>query len=174
ALKGAKPSHVAASTPHQMYTGVVPPSSPLWAAVRDTAGRVLLWGGELFPAFYHSASGGYTEYPRTVFGARNMPALRAIRDEYSMAAPYFYWSLDLRLADLSEILRRNGLDVGSGTAIEVTERTTSLRVATLRIRGTRGAVPLRGNDFRRMVGYETVRSTLFVVDAAGGGARFSR
>jgi stage II sporulation protein D len=172
-LNGAKPYHIVASTTHQMYTGVVPPSSPLWAAVRDTAGQVLLWDGELFPAFYHSASGGYTEDPRTVFGARNMPALRAIRDEYSMAAPYFYWTLDLRLADLSGILRRNGLDVGSVTAIEVAERTPSLRVSTLRIRGARGAVHLRGNDFRRMVGYETVRSTLFAVAVDGGVARFS-
>lgn len=172
-LNGAKPYHIVASTTHQMYTGVVPASSPLWAAVRDTAGQVLLWDGELFPAFYHSASGGYTEDPRTVFGARNMPALRAIRDEYSMAAPYFRWSLDLRLADLSEILRRNGLDVGSVTAIEVTERTPSLRVATLRIRGRHGAVLLRGNDFRRMVGYETVRSTLFAVAVDGKVARFA-
>jgi stage II sporulation protein D (peptidoglycan lytic transglycosylase) len=173
ALNGAKPYHVVASTTHQMYTGVVPPSSPLWAAVRDTAGRVLLWGGELFPAFYHSASGGYTEDPRTVFGTRNMPALRAIRDEYSMAAPYFYWSLDLRLTDLAEILRRNGQEVGSVTAIEVAERTASLRVGTLRIRGTRGSVQLRGNDFRRMVGYEIIRSTLFAVALDSGLARFS-
>src|SRR3989475_5319949 len=172
-LNGAKPYHVVASTSHQMYTGVVPPSSPLWAAVRDTAGQVLLWDGELFPAFYHSASGGYTEDPRTVFGTRNMPALRAIRDEYSMAAPYFYWTLDLRLADLAEILRRNGQEVGSVTAIEVAERTPSLRVATLRIRGTRGSVQLRGNDFRRMVGYETIRSTLFAVALDGGVARFT-
>ena len=173
ALNGAKPYHVVASTSHQMYTGVVPPSSPLWAAVRDTAGQVLLWDGELFPAFYHSASGGYTEDPRAVFGTRNMPALRAIRDEYSMAAPYFYWTLDLRLAELAEILRRNGQEVGSVTAIEVAERTPSLRVATLRIRGTRGSVQLRGNDFRRMVGYETVRSTLFAVALDGGVARFT-
>jgi stage II sporulation protein D len=172
-LNGAKPYHIVASTTHQMYTGVVPPSSPLWAAVRDTAGQVLLWDGELFPAFYHSASGGYTEDPRAVFGTPNMPALRAIRDAYSMAAPYFYWTLDLRLADLAEILRRNGLDVGSVAAIEVTERTPSLRVATLRVRGTRGTVQLRGNDFRRMVGYEIVKSTLFAVALDSGVARFS-
>src|SRR4029453_935549 len=30
-LNGAKPYHIVASTTHQMYTGVVPPSSPLWA-----------------------------------------------------------------------------------------------------------------------------------------------
>jgi stage II sporulation protein D (peptidoglycan lytic transglycosylase) len=173
ASSGPRPYHLVASTTHQMYLGHVPATSPIWDAVRDTAGQVLLWDGELFPAFYHSASGGYTEDPRIVFGAPNMPALRAIRDEYSMAAPYSYWNLDLRLPDLSEILRRNGLDVGSVTTIEVTERTPSLRVATLRIRGTRGTVQLRGNDFRRMVGYETVRSTLFAVALGAGVARFS-
>ena len=173
ALNGAKPYHIVASTTHQMYIGRVPASSPIWDAVRDTAGQVLLWEGELFPAFYHSASGGYTEDPRTVFAARNMPALKAIRDEFSTASPNFYWNLDLRLADLSEILRRNGYDVGGVTAIEVTERTPSLRVSSLSVHGTRGSARLRGNDFRRMVGYETIKSTLFAVALDGTVARFS-
>src|SRR2546427_1945693 len=150
-----------------MYIGRVPASSPIWDAVRDTAGQVLLWEGELFPAFYHSASGGYTEDPRTVFAARNMPALTAIRDEFSTASPHFYWSLDLRLADLSEILRRNGFDVGGVTAIDVHERTASLRVSILTVHGTRGSARLRGNDFRRMIGYETIKSTLFAVALDG-------
>ena len=102
-----------------------------------------------------------------------MPALKAVRDDFSMAAPHFYWSLDLRLADLSEILRRNGHDVGSVTAIEVAERTPSLRVATLTVRGRRGSARLRGNDLRRMVGYEIIRSTLFAVALDGAVARFS-
>ena len=173
ALNSAKPYHVVASTTHQMYTGRVPATSPIWDAVRDTAGQVLLWEGELFPAFYHSASGGYTEDPRTVFAARNMPALKAIRDEFSIASPHFYWNLDLQLADLSEILRRNGYDVGGVTAIEVTARTPSLRVATLTVHGTRGSARFRGNDFRRMIGYETIKSTLFAVALDGGVAHFS-
>jgi stage II sporulation protein D len=173
ASSGTKPYHVVASTTHQMYLGHVPASSPIWDAVRDTAGQVLLWDGELFPAFYHSTSGGYTEDPRTVFAARNMPALKAIRDEFSAAAPHFYWTLDLKLTDLADILRRNGYDVGTVTAIEVTERTPSLRVASLTVHGTRSPARLRGNDFRRMVGYETVKSTLFAVALDGAVARFS-
>src|SRR3989441_8263910 len=102
-----------------------------------------------------------------------MPALKAIRDEFSIASPHFYWNLDLRLADLSEILRRNGYDVGGVTAIEVTARTPSLRVATLTVHGTRGSARLRGNDFRRMIGYETIKSTLFAVALDGGVAHFS-
>ena len=173
ASSGTKPYHVVATTTHQVYAGHVPPSSPIWDAVRDTSGQVLLWDGELFPAFYHSASGGYTEDPRTVFAARNMPALKAIRDDFSGAAPHFYWTLDLKLADLSDILRRNGYDVGTVTAIEITERTQSLRVSSLAVHGTRSSARLRGNDFRRIVGYETVKSTLFAVALDGSVARFS-
>jgi stage II sporulation protein D len=102
-----------------------------------------------------------------------MPALKAIRDEFSIASPHFYWNLDLRLADLSEILRRNGYDVGGVTAIEVTARTPSLRVATLTVHGTRGSARLRGNDFRRVIGYETIKSTLFAVALDSGVAHFS-
>jgi stage II sporulation protein D len=173
ASSATRPYHIVATTTHQVYAGHVPASSPIWDAVRDTSGQVLLWDGELFPAFYHSASGGYTEDPRSVFAARNMPALKPVRDEFSGAAPHFYWSLDLKLADLSDILRRNGSDVGTVTAIEVVERTQSLRVASLAVHGTRGSARLRGNDFRRMVGYETIKSTLFAVALDGPIARFS-
>jgi len=172
-LNASKPYHIVASTVHQAYVGVVPSSSPVWDAVRDTRGQVLFWRGGLFPAFYHATSGGYTEDPRTVFAAPNMPALKAIRDEFSAGAPHSAWSLDLRLADLSEILRRHGLDIGWVKAVEVTERTPSLRVSALTIHGTRGRAPLRGNDFRRMVGYEMLKSTLFAVAVDGARAHFA-
>jgi stage II sporulation protein D len=172
-LNALKPYHIVASTVHQAYVGSVPSSSPVWDVVRGTRGQVLLWEGGLFPAFYHSASGGYTEDPRTVFAAPNMPALKAIRDEFSTGAPYYAWSLVLRLSDLSEILRRNGFNIGWVKAVEVTERTPSLRVSTLTVHGTRGRAPLRGNDFRRMVGYEMLKSTLFAVAVDGTSAHFA-
>jgi stage II sporulation protein D len=174
-LGAGKPFHILASTAHQQFAGRVPAGSPIWTAVRDTAGQVLLWEGEVFPAFYHTESGGYTEDPRSVFAARNMPGLRPVRCEFSAAAgsPHFYWSLDLRLADLSESLRRHGVAAGSVSVIEVTERTPSLRAAVVTVRGDRGTVQLRGNDFRRMLGYDTFKSTLFAVVIDGEWARFT-
>jgi stage II sporulation protein D len=174
-IAAAKPFHILASTAHQQYAGRVAPTSPVWAAVRDTAGQVLLWEGELFPAFYHTESGGYTEDPRSVFAARNMPGLKPVRCDFSAAAgsPHYYWSLDVRLSDLSEALRRHGLEVGAISAIEVVERTPSLRASLVNIRGDRASVPLRGNDFRRMLGYDTLKSTLFAVALDGPWARFS-
>lgn len=173
ALSLGKPYHLVASTAHQQFAGRVATSSPVWNAVLDTAGQVILLDGEIFPAFYHAESGGYTEDPRQVFTPRNMPALRAVRDEFADGSPHFYWRFDLRLADLAEILRRNQVPVGQVTDIEVTERTLSLRVVSLIVHGSAGSAPLRGVDFRRMVGYENVRSTLFAVTIEDGVARFS-
>jgi stage II sporulation protein D len=172
-LSAAKPFHIVASTAHQQFAGRVPAASPLWGAVRETVGQVMLWEGDLFPAFYHTESGGYTEDPRTVFAARNMPGLKPVRCEFSAGSPHYYWSLDVKLTDLAEILRRNEVGVGSVIAIDVSERTPSLRAATVTVHGTGRSVRLRGNDFRRMIGYDTFKSTLFAVAVDTPWARFS-
>jgi stage II sporulation protein D len=173
ALNAARAFHIVASTAHQQYAGRVPATSPIWGAVRETAGQVLLWEGDVFPAFYHTESGGYTEDPRTVFAARNMPGLKAVRCDFSIGSPHYYWSLDVKLTDLAEILRRHEAGVGSVIAIDVSERTPSLRAATVTIHGTRSSVRLRGNDFRRMLGYDTFKSTLFAVAVDAHTAHFS-
>jgi stage II sporulation protein D len=172
-IAGNRSHHILASTAHQQYFGRVPPASPIWGAVRETAGQVLLWEGDVFPAFYHTESGGYTEDPRTVFAARNMPALKAVRCEFSVGSPHYFWALDVKLADLAEILRRHDLTIGSVTSIDVSERTPSLRASTVTVHGTRGSVRVRGNDFRRMIGYDTFKSTLFAVAVDAHWARFS-
>lgn len=172
-IAAARPYHVVASTAHQQYAGRVPPGSPVWAAVQETTSQVLRWEGELFPAFYHTESGGYTEDPRLVFSARNMPALRPIVCPFSAGSPHFYWRLELRLDDLAQLLRGQGIDVGAVTAVEVPERTASLRAIAVTVRGSRGAARLRGNDFRRIVGYDTLKSTLFAASVDGGVVRFS-
>jgi stage II sporulation protein D len=172
-LNAGKPYHIVASTAHQQFAGRVPATSPVWDAVRDTAGRVLLWEGEVFPAFYHTESGGYTEDPRTVFAAKNMPALKPVRCEFSTGSPHYFWNLDVRLADLAQTLRRHDIVLGSIIAIHVTERTPSLRAALLTIHGTQGSARVRGNDLRRMLGYDTLKSTLFAVAVDGDTARFA-
>ncbi len=52
------------------------------------------------------------------------------------------------------------------------ERSVSLRVARIAVRGTGGRVILRGNDLRRLIGYDSLKSTLFAVAVKGKVARF--
>jgi stage II sporulation protein D len=171
-LNAEKPFHLVASTLNQQYLGWVSRDSPVWVAVKDTTGQVLLWNGELFPAFYHTDSGGHTEDPRAVFATPNMPALKPVRVQFPSGSPHQRWRLDLPLVDLSAALLKGGLSVGRVVALDVLERSRSLRVARIAVRGTAGTVTLRGNDLRRLVGYDTLKSTLFAVTVSGGVARF--
>ncbi|MBI4608606.1 MAG: SpoIID/LytB domain-containing protein [Candidatus Rokubacteria bacterium] len=171
-LNVAKPFHLVATTAHQQYAGRVPPASPVWFAVKETEGEVLLWEGQLFPAFYHTESGGHTEDPRRVFEANNMPALKPVRDDFSGTSPHYSWSLDLPLSQLTDLLRKGGVAVGSVVRIEVLERGPSLRVVRLAVHGTRGTAVLRGTDFRRLVGNDSLKSTFFAVAVDGKYARF--
>lgn len=172
-IGAARPFHVVASTANQLFAGRVPVGSALWAAVQDTRGQVLRLSQGLFPAFYHTECGGQTEDPRLVFAARNMPALRSVVCPFSAGSPHYHWNLNLALADVSDLLRRQGIDVGRIVTIAVSERTPSLRALAVTVRGTRGAARLRGQDFRRIVGYDTLKSTLFSVSIDGQTARFA-
>jgi stage II sporulation protein D len=171
-LNAEKPFHLVASTLNQQYLGWVVRDSPVWVAVKDTTGQVLLWNGELFPAFYHTDSGGHTEDPRAVFATPNMPALKPVRVQFATGSPHQRWRLDLPLTELSAALLRGGFSVGRVVTLDVLERSRSLRVARIAVRGTAGAVTLRGNDLRRLVGYDTLKSTLFAVTVSGASARF--
>ena len=173
-LNAGKPYHLVASTANQQYLGRVPADSAAWAAVRETQGQVLLWEGSLFPAFYHTDSGGHTEDPRVVFAAANMPALKPVRIQFPSASPHQQWQLDLPLSELTAaLLVRGGVSIGRVIDLEVLERSASLRVSQLTVHGARGSVTLKGNDFRRLVGYDTLKSTLFGVSVVGGIARFA-
>jgi stage II sporulation protein D len=172
-LNAGKPYEIVATTAHQQYVGRVASDSPAWTAVRATRGQVLLWEGELFPAFYHTDSGGHTEDPRVVFAAANMPALRGVRVDFPSDSPHHLWNLDVPLADLSAALQRAGVGVGRVTGLEVLERSASLRVTRIQVQGTAGQVVLRGNDFRRAIGYDTLKSTLFAVAVDDTTARFA-
>ena len=172
-LNAAKPYHLVSSTANQQYAGQVAETSPAWSAVRETEGQILLWEGDLFPAFYHTDSGGYTEDPRAVFAASNMPALPPVRVEFPSASPHHAWILDVPLADLAAALRRGGVSVGSIVGLRVVERSASLRVSRIAVDGTRGTATLRGNDLRRLVGYDTLKSTLFAVSVDRAYARFA-
>jgi stage II sporulation protein D len=171
-LNAGKLYHIVASTVHQQYVGRVPSQSSVWTAVRETEGQVLLWQGSLFPAFYHTDSGGHTEDPRAVFAASNMPALRPVHVEFPSGSPHHEWRLDMPLAELGTLLVKGGISVGRIKGLEVLERSTSLRVSQIAIRGIAGSVTLRGNDLRRLIGYDTLKSTLFAVAVVGRMARF--
>jgi stage II sporulation protein D len=164
--------HVVAGNQDQNFAGWTGPGSPSWEASRSTAGRVLTWQGRVFPTFYHSDSGGFTEPAQSVFSGEGVPPLAGVRDEFSMESPNYTWTVTIPLAVIGERLRRGGVAVGQITRLTVLERSASFRVARMAVEHSRGTSALRGADFRRLIGYDALKSTLFVPVPQDGAVRF--
>lgn len=167
-----KPFHVVAGNQDQNFAGWVTEGSPARDAAFGTAGQVLTWRGRVFPAFHHSDSGGFTEAAQNVFSGDGVPPLEGVRDEFSMESPNYTWTITLPLAVIGDRLRKGGVEVGQVTGLTVLERSASFRVARLAVESSRGTATLRGADFRRLIGYDALKSTLFVPVAQDGVVRF--
>jgi stage II sporulation protein D len=167
-----KAFHMVAGNQDQNFAGWAAEGTPAREAARTTAGQVLTWQGRVFPTFYHSDSGGFTEAAQSVFSGEAVPPLEGVRDEFSMESPNYTWTMTLPLAVIGERLRRGGFEVGQVIRLTVLERSASFRVARLAVEHSRGTVTLRGADFRRLIGYDALKSTLFVPVAQDGVVRF--
>jgi stage II sporulation protein D len=108
-----------------------------------------------------------------VFAARNMPPLRPVRCAFATESPHLYWHLELSLAALADLLRRAGTPVGAVVSVDVAERTETFRALAVVVEGTADVARVRGNDFRRLVGYDRLKSTLFAVALDGDRVRFT-
>ncbi|HUW18516.1 MAG TPA: SpoIID/LytB domain-containing protein [Sedimentisphaerales bacterium] len=91
---------VCRSQANQVYLGVAAESAQVWGAVNMTSGQVLVCkqadaGERIFPAYYSSTCGGYTENSRNVFGDSFEP-LAGVRCPYckDVARPgFFFWPM---------------------------------------------------------------------------------
>ncbi len=81
-------------TRSQVYKGVVGESVRSNAAVDETRGLILTYGGQPAVTFYFSTSGGHTENVEFSFiGALSKPWLVGVPDPYDTQSPYHRWKV---------------------------------------------------------------------------------
>lgn len=182
-----QPYDVTAGVSDQAYGGVDAETAVGNAAVAATAGIVVVFGGRVVNAPYHSTCGGQTAGAEEVWHSPAVPYLRSVSDRipgtdryYCDISPHFRWTRTLSASELNESVARYlaryasvpGGDPGLVRDISVTGHTASGRVATLNVRTTLGSYTLRGDDMRyvlRKYGGEILSSTLFSVKAERNG-----
>jgi SpoIID/LytB domain protein len=123
--------------------------------VDATAGKVLLFEGQVAKTFFFSTSGGRTASAEDVWG-KPVPYLVSVPDPYDSISPYHNWGpFAFTGAKLARVLKMSGrvLDLRP-------ELNSSGRIETLTVVGTKGSVSVPGNDLRRRLG---LRSTWFSV-----------
>jgi stage II sporulation protein D len=139
-------------TRSQMYRGVAAEFPSTEAAVDDTKGEVVTFGGKPVVTYFFSTSGGKTENVENSFvGALPRPWLHGVDDPFDTVSPRHRWGpYRMTLAQAGAKLR--GLVKGHFHSIKVLERGFSPRVVRAEIIGTRGATDVTGADLRRRFG----------------------
>src|SRR5215475_9713815 len=146
-------------TRSQMYLGI-PAESPAGRdAVNATAGKVVLYDGDVADTFFFSSSGGKTANVQDVWtGSKPLPYLVSVPDPYDTLSPYHNWGpIQFGAAQLGKKLGARG------TLLDVrTDAAPSGRVRTLTLVGTKGTKTISGSTARAVMG---LRSTWFTIGA---------
>jgi stage II sporulation protein D len=146
---------VAAADSDQQWGGVDVETAPATAAVQATRGRTLSYAGGPAAVFYSACCGGHTADAAAAWGGAPLPYLRGVVDPYCTAAPDYRWSRTVALERASDAFRARVGGPLRGTALTAPDDTGRPRGVML-LGNVVATVPLP--DFRRTLGYDTVRS----------------
>jgi stage II sporulation protein D len=142
-------------TRSQVYLGIDHEKPSTNAAVDATAGKVVLYEGQVAKTFFFSTSGGRTASAEDVWGEA-VPYLVSVTDPYDSISPYHDWGpFSFTGAKLAKVLKMPGRVVDLQPQLN-----SSGRIRTLNVVGTKSTVAAPGGDLRRLLG---LRSTWFSV-----------
>lgn len=151
----------------QVYVGWSKESGPdgdRWvAAVVDTAGEVVTYGGSVIQAFFAASDGGYSEDVEDVWHGGNpayaIPYLRGVCDpgEYTSANPHTDWTRSFTASSLSSRLAPYTGGIGTITRFTDVRRGVSGRIVSAIARGTGGSAAVAGSELRAALGLPDVR-----------------
>jgi stage II sporulation protein D len=142
-------------TRSQVYLGLDHERPSTNAAVDATAGKVVLYEGQVAKTFFFSTSGGRTASAEDVWGEA-VPYLVSVPDPYDSISPYHDWGpFTFTGAKLARALKLPGRVVDLQP-----ELNASGRIKTLTVVSTKGSIAVPGIDLRKRLG---LRSTWFSV-----------
>jgi len=147
------------------------PSTPTSRrAAMATVGQVLTYRGDVAEVFYSASCGGRSERAADVWPGADYPYLISRRDDVCEDDPE--WTVDFALKDVQQALERVGFEGDRLRDVRVDGRTSSGRVARLRLSGMRPDL-IAGDQFRLALGAVELKSTAFTVERRGGDLRFA-
>jgi stage II sporulation protein D len=153
-----KPYDLYADVRDQVYRGVEGETERTNAAVKATAGKVVLYGGKIATTYYFSSSGGRTANSEDVFGFV-VPYLRSRPDPWDQASPNHRWGPLLYGA------RTIQTKFGTGARVSdlVGTTTPSGRVKSLTIQTLEGPERVPGTLLRTTLGLRSTYASIGVL-----------
>ena len=161
-----------ATVASQVYRGVESETANTLKAVESTHSLVLVHGGKLIDAVFHSSSGGATEASGAVW-TKQLPYLVSVPD-HDQHSPVHQWDVWFE----PHQLRRAFRETGGVSSIAVLGTTGTGRIRQARVQGPRGDLLLSGKQLRQRLGLKStlVRFEMLASKSAkpGAGVGFKR
>ncbi len=139
--------------------------------IAETAGLIMVFNWKLFPAYFHSSSGGYCADASIVF-KNYLPALHGRPDPDSPPKP---WHAIVTNSDIIRAIKktRPKSKLGRIKSLEIISRTPSGRVQEIAIVHTLGTEQYSGNAFRLAIGANKIKSSLYSITQTNQGYSFT-
>lgn len=157
---------VVATVHDQVYKGAGQERTQPSLAVAETDGLIVTYQGQPALTLYHSTSAGRTQDIREVWG-KDIPYLKGVECPFDEDSPYYQWRKKILLRQMEDSLRRGGLSVGYLSTFTPFLWDLSGRVKEVRILHSGGELFLKGEEVRKMIGYQALPSTRFDVVSIG-------
>lgn len=143
------------------------------AAVTATRGQVLGLDDRLVSSFYSSTCAGQTEAPEHVWPGRPSHGIVSVTCGYCANSRSMEWSAEITAADLLSAARQSGHRAKEVNDLLVVETHSSGRTGSLELKTDKGGILWASNEFRQLIGWDRVRSTLFDIESSSAGFTLS-
>jgi stage II sporulation protein D len=155
--------HLSSSILHQLYERSN--TDPLISyAVETTKGEILTFNSIPINAVYHATCEGNTELPEEVWDVE-YPYLKSV-DCNSVNAPYEKWQRSFSFKEIEKAIGIKGLGNMSIASYTATGRVKSLKVSLVSWDSMRSEIEVRATELRKLLGYEKLPSTHFLLSKA--------
>ncbi|MCD4783023.1 MAG: SpoIID/LytB domain-containing protein [Candidatus Eremiobacteraeota bacterium] len=149
-------------TGDQMYIGVRGESAKFRRVVKQTSSQILTRGGNVICTYYHSNCGGGTSDSWNVF-KKDRGGLTGVKCPYCAGAPNSSWGKTLYTDTIRYRLKKNGYNIGKIFSMKPYSKGKLKRIIYLEIKHSYGTSYVFASEFRRIMGYRTIKSTKFDV-----------
>jgi len=151
---------VSADVTSQVYGGEDAQDERTNAAVDATRGLILTYNNKIFPAFFHSNSGGYTTTADSIWDVESHPSLKGVESTLSLKEANGAWHGDFTLPQIEQKLKAYGIKVNGLQRVKMIDKDFSGRYRYVLLYDSAGKLKMRSSEFRMAMDPFKFKSTL--------------
>lgn len=164
---------ITCGTERQVYKGINLADGKIYAAIAETEGEILTYGGEPIKAYFHSCCGGHTASNADTWGEKEIPPLIGVRDPYCRFSGKYSWSAFISSGKLLSFIHKKGSTALRIKSVAVDSRDDSKRAEKFRFYTDSSLFYANAREMREYFGTGVFKSTLVrKISKTGNGYKF--